>query len=1048
MSRQAVQRYQNEIAQIIRFGGTAKESAISNAFQNLLNDYCRQKDFLLVGQLDYKAPKGNTVRPDGTVKDALRLSWGYWEAKDTSDDLDEEIQKKFAKGYPQDNILFEDSVTAVLIQAGTEAGRVLLADDAATDRLLTQFLNYERPEVRSFRRAIEQFRHDLPGVVDSLRTAIEKAEKTNAAFKTKLGGFVALGQASINPDFGAAEAREMMIQHILTEDIFNKVFDETQFHRENNIAHELEQVIGTFFTGPTRRDTLERIRPFFDVINAQAAGIASHKEKQKFLKVVYENFYRAYNPKGADRLGIVYTPNEVVRFMIESTDFLTERHFNRLLGDKGVEILDPATGTGTFITELLDYLPKNTLAYKYAHELYANEVAILPYYIANLNIEYTYKYQMGQYAEFHNICFVDTLDNVGFQKTRRGQTAFSFGLGLENAERIKRQNEREISVIIGNPPYNANQQNENDNNKNRAYKDVDQRIRDTYLARSTAQKTKVYDMYARFFRWASDRLADKGVLTFITNSSFIHARTFDGFRQAVADEFSDIYLVDLGGDVRANPKLSGTTHNVFGIQTGVAVGFFIKQPKRKGQLARIHYLDRPAMETAADKLTFLHETKFKNLDFARIKPDAKGNWLGQTDNDWESLVPLIDSDTRTSKHTVGEKALFRHYAGAIKTNRDEWVYDHDRQNLLDKAAYFIETYNAEVKRWQSSKRKDVDGFVSTAIKWSSGMKANLLAGEILKFEAKVSESLYRPFNKLYYFREPSMSDRLTQQHTQIWKADLATKNPSICFTGTSAMKPFQVFAVDGPVDYDCFEKTQCVPLHYYTKTGDKQPNITAWGLAQFRNHYGDAGIGGADIFHYAYAVLHDPHYRTAYAQNLKRDFPRLPFYADFGWWAAQGAALLALHLGYEKAAPWPVTLLRTAPQPHSPTAPQPHSPTAPQPHSPTAPPGGKTKNVKVRLKADPASGSILLTDCDSIANIPEAAWRYRLGNRAALEWVLDQYRERRPKDPTLAEHFDTYRFADHAGQVADLLARVCTVSVATMEIVDALAGRSPLRPGA
>ena len=348
MSRQAVQRYQHEIAQLIHYGGSTKETAIRGAFERLLNEYCRQKDFLLVPELDYKAPKGNTVRPDGTVKDALRLSWGYWESKDTSDDLDEEIQKKFAKGYPQDNILFEDSRTLVLIQAGSEAGRVLLESDADTDRLLGQFLHYERPEVRTFRRAIEQFRHDLPGVVEKLREAIEKAEKTNARFKSKLADFVALGQDSINPDFGPAEAREMMIQHILTEDIFNRVFDETQFHRENNIAHELEQVINTFFTGPTRRDTLERIRPFFDVINAQASGIASHKEKQKFLKVVYENFYRAYNPKGADRLGIVYTPNEVVRFMIESTEYLTEKHFDKLLGDKGVEILDPATGTGHF----------------------------------------------------------------------------------------------------------------------------------------------------------------------------------------------------------------------------------------------------------------------------------------------------------------------------------------------------------------------------------------------------------------------------------------------------------------------------------------------------------------------------------------------------------------------------------------------------------------------------------------------------------------------------------------------------------------------------
>ena len=544
----------------------------------------------------------------------------------------------------------------------------------------------------------------------------------------------------------------MMIQHILTEDIFNRVFDETQFHRENNVAHELEQVINTFFTGPTRRDTLERIRPFFDVINAQASGIASHKEKQKFLKVVYENFYRAYNPKGADRLGIVYTPNEVVRFMIESTEHLTEKHFDKLLGDKGVEILDPATGTGTFITELLEYLPKKTLAHKYQHELYANEVAILPYYIANLNIEYTYKQKMGEYAEFHNICFVDTLDNVGFQKTRRGQLGLSFGLGLENAQRIKRQNERELSVIIGNPPYNANQQNENNNNKNRTYKEVDKRIKDTYVARSTAQKTALYDMYARFFRWASDRLADKGVLTFITNSSFIHSRTFDGFRKSVADEFSDIYLVDLGGDVRANPKLSGTKHNVFGIQTGVAMAFFIKQPKKKGQLAKIHYASRPPMETAAHKLTFLHETKFKNLDFDRIKPDAKGNWLGQTDNDWENLVPLVNKETKGAKNIAGEQALFKQYAPGYMSGRDEWVVDFDKAQLEVKARVFAKAY-AE----HHSKSKEFD----TIIKWSETLKTKLASGEKLVFSEKsIVSTLYRPYVSAWINNSETLIDRV------------------------------------------------------------------------------------------------------------------------------------------------------------------------------------------------------------------------------------------------------------------------------------------------
>ncbi|MDO7884274.1 type ISP restriction/modification enzyme [Hymenobacter sp. CA2-7] len=722
-----------------------------------------------------------------------------------------------------------------------------------------------------------------------------------------------------------------MIQHILTEDIFNRVFDETQFHRENNIAHELEQVINTFFIGPTRRDTLERIRPFFDVINAQASGIASHKEKQKFLKVVYENFYRAYNPKGADRLGIVYTPNEVVRFMIESTEYLTLTHFDKLLGDKGVEILDPATGTGTFITELLEYLPKKTLAHKYQHELYANEVAILPYYIANLNIEYTYKQKMGEYAEFHNICFVDTLDNVGFQKTRRGQLGLSFGLGLENAQRIKRQNERELSVIIGNPPYNANQQNENDNNKNRTYKEVDKRVKDTYIARSTAQKTKLYDMYARFFRWASDRLADKGVLTFITNSSFIHSRTFDGFRKSVADEFSDIYLVDLGGDVRANPKLSGTKHNVFGIQTGVAMAFFIKQPKRKGQLARIHYAGRPALETAADKLTFLHETKFKNLDFDRIKPDAKGNWLGQTDNDWESLVPLVSNDVKLGR---SDQALFKLYSLGVVTNRDEWVYSFDKQELAKKVEFFCKFYQSEMERWQTSDKVKVNNFVDRTIKWTSELEAYLQKGTPLNFnEEKIIESIYRPFIKEYFYFDKIITHRFYQNES-VFGIDGKLPNVAIGFIGKDTPRPFSVLAHDRLVGLNFLSTAsgcQSFPLHRYDKAGNKIENITAWGLAQFRTHYSAVSISGEDIFHYAYAVLHDPAYRAAYAQNLKQDFPRLPFYPNFEAWATAGKQLLTLHLNYEK------TQLLPGLEPYTPTRPHAHTPTRPHAHTPTRP---------------------------------------------------------------------------------------------------------------
>jgi predicted helicase len=498
MSKLLIQNYHTEVEKIIRYGGSCNETSIRGAFQNLLNGYCESQHFILVPELEYRTKYNTTVYPDGTVKDALRLPWGYWESKDIEDDLDKEIQAKFAKGYPSDNILFEDSQTAVLIQSGQEAQRVSMTDADKLDALLTRFIHYQRPEVKDFRQAIEKFKADLPTVLEALRHTLLAQDKTNNKFKIAFKKLFSLCQQSINPKINAFDIREMIIQHILTEDIFFTVFNESQFHRENVIAKELEAVVNTFFTGKVRRDTLKSIESYYAVIRREAANIANHHEKQQFLKVIYENFYKTYNPKAADRLGIVYTPNEIVRFMIESTDYLLDKHFNRLLVDEDVEILDPATGTGTFITELIEYLPKNRLRAKYLNEIHCNELAILPYYIANLNIEYTYQQKMAEYEAFPHICFVDTLDNLGFEHSYQNQQkTLSLGLGEANAARIQEQNRRKISVIIGNPPYNANQQNENDNNKNRTYDEIDESIKRTYIANSTAQKTKLYDMYAR-----------------------------------------------------------------------------------------------------------------------------------------------------------------------------------------------------------------------------------------------------------------------------------------------------------------------------------------------------------------------------------------------------------------------------------------------------------------------------------------------------------------------------------------------------------------------
>ena len=577
MSRLLVTQYQAEVEKIIRYGGSKKETTIRNAFERLLNHYCKPRNYLLIPELDFKTKFNTTVFPDGTVKDAIRLEHGWWESKYEYDILDEEIEKKFAKGYPDENILFEDSQTAVLIQHSREQLRVPMQDAEALDGLISTFVDYERPEVRDFRSAIVKFKEDIPYILRALRDIITQQEESNTQFRERRNTFLEVCRQSINPEIEIFDIHEMLIQHILTEDIFTNIFHESQFHRENNIARELSEIINTFFTGNTRRNTLKSIEHYYAVIRRHSENIANHHEKQKFLKAVYENFYKAYNPKAADRLGIVYTPNEIVRFMIESADYLTHKHFGKLLSDPGVEILDPCTGTGTYVTELIEYLPADKLEHKYKHEIHCNEVAILPYYIANLNIEFTYQQKMGKYEEFKNICLVDTLDHC----TPEGHQFDLFAMSVQNTARIQQQNDRTISVIIGNPPYNAHQENFNQRNPNRLYKGINNAIKETYIKEGTAQnQIVVYDMYTRFFRWASDRLGKNGIIAFITNRSFIDAKAFDGFRKCIEREFDHIYIVDIGGDIRSGD----TSGNVFDIKLGVAVMFLVRKRKEKGKV--------------------------------------------------------------------------------------------------------------------------------------------------------------------------------------------------------------------------------------------------------------------------------------------------------------------------------------------------------------------------------------------------------------------------------------------------------------------------------
>jgi predicted helicase len=1067
MSQLLINEYLKQLDILKKVSGSSRETIIREAFKDLLKAWGRQQNLVFLAEFPHKTLTKTNVTIDGALLHELRMPLGYWEAKDEKDDLDEEIEKKFKKGYPQDNIIFSDDKNVVLIQHKEEVLRASVEDTAKLAQLLKLFFGFERPEIASFRKAVEQFKTDLPAVLESLREMIDTEHTKNKAFRTAEAKFLAHAQEAINPSLTDDDVREMLIQHILTEEIFATIFKEGDFHRANNVAKELYALESEFFTGSLKTQTLKGLEPYYAAINSAAAQISSHGEKQTFLKVIYENFYKVYNVKAADRLGVVYTPNEIVRFMIEGADWLCETHFGKNLIDKDVEILDPATGTGTFICELLEHFRGQPakLKHKYQNELHANEVAILPYYVANLNIEATYAAITEQYEEFPNLCFVDTLDNVGLHTAAVGTNADLFGsVSEENVARIKRQNSKRISVVIGNPPYNANQLNENDNNKNREYPAIDKRIKDTYQAASNAQKTKYRDPYVRFIRWASDRLPDNGILVLITNRSFVAKDSFDGVRAVLAREFDEIRVVDLGGAVKDNPKLSGTKHNVFGIQAGVAISFMIKRSRqtKSTKSARVFYARRPEMETAEEKLSWLATNAVRTIAFDEIRADAQYNWLNLTSNDFGSLVPLASKGAKTGQR--GGNAIFKLFTLGLNSGRDDWMFDYAVEPLLEKSTFLVEFYESERKRIPLGMTDaQIDKWVRPQIKWTAELKSLLRRNALISMNRdKVVPSQYRPFCSQVYLFERLLTKRMFRIPECQPSGTESNKYIAIPASGATGRVAFCAFATRDFPDLNFFTPSpaHAVVQFVYDTEGRRHDNITDWGLKQFQAHYEHAvspakagaqtesdiqesqGLGsrlrGNDkssrklkssitkeaIFHYCYAVLHDPIYREKYALNLKREFPRIPFYGDtlaaFERWAAWGKALMDLHIGYEGVAPFALSRVDV----------------------PDAKARAAGLAPKAILRADPAAGKITIDSETTLSGVPAVAWEYKLGNRCALEWILDQYKEKKPKDPTIREKFDTYRFADYKEKVIDLLMRVTTVSVETTRITNEMKATS------
>ncbi len=1013
-----VKAYYESLDQFDRLGIT-HETAVRSAFQSLLESCGKQFDWTLVSEHSMALNRNKRIVVDGALIDDFRLPHGYWEAKDIHDDLPTEVQHKFESGYPTDNILFQTPQRAILYQNDRQVIDADLTDPKQLIETLQTFFAHRPQEIAEWEGAVAQFKDIVPDIGKGLAELIQKERQTNSRFTSAFADFLEKCRLSINPNLSEAAVEEMLIQHLLTERIFRTVFNNPDFTNRNVIAREIESVINALTSQSfSRDDFLQSLDRFYVVIERTAATINDFSQKQHFLNTVYEQFFQGFSIKVADTHGIVYTPQPIVDFMVKSVEHILQTEFERSLSDGGVHIIDPFVGTGNFIVRIMREIRKTALEHKYTSNLHCNEVMLLPYYIASMNIEHEFYEATGHYLPFDGICLVDTFELAEPQQ----MVLFT----EKNAERVERQKETPMFVVIGNPPYNAGQVNENDNNKNRKYKTMDARVRETYGKDSKATlKNKLPDPYVKAIRWASDRIGDGGVVAFVTNNSFLDAVAFDGLRKHLAEDFDAIYILDLSGNVRKNPKLSGTTHNVFGIQVGVSINFFVKKSNQSETHTKIFYTRVDEFWRKEDKYRYLDSKEhYQNIEWKPITPDQRYTWLTEgLHTEFETFIPMGTREAKSVKGEVND-VIFKTYSLGVSTNRDAWVRNFNRNALTENMNRMIDTYNEQVLKWEreATRNTNVDDFVISdekKIKWSRNLKRELKRRKIAEYtEPKMRSSLYRPFTKSYLFFDLIMNDEVSSFPSILPTLATEAENRVICVSGLGSSKPFQTLIMERLPCLDSLEKTQCFPFYTYDDDGDNhRENITDWALEQFRRHYKDDAITKWDIFHYVYGLLHHPVYRERYQANLKRELPHIPFTPDTGsksstgFWgfAKAGKRLSEIHIGYEGMPEYPLTYIET----------------------PDMPLDWRVK--KMRFSKDKTQ--IVYNDFLTLDEIPPKALAYRLGNRSALEWIIDQYRVKEDKRSGIIN--DPNR-EDDPQYIVKLIGKVITVSLETMEIVEGL----------
>ena len=763
----------------------------------------------------------------------------------------------------------------------------------------------------------------------------------------------------------------------------------------------------------SRTDFLSKLDRFYGAIETTAATIDDFSQKQDFLNTVYEKFFQGFSVKIADTHGIVYTPQPIVDFMVRSVDDILKREFGKTQGlaSKDVHILDPFVGTGNFILRVMRQIPKTQLPHKYTNELHCNEVMLLPYYIAAMNIEHEYFELSGKYEPFEGICMVDTFELAeGHQMPMFVQA---------NTQRVEEQKQTPIFVIIGNPPYNAHQVNQNDNSQNRKYPVLDERVSETY-AKGSRQTNKVAlsDVYVKAIRWASDRIGDDGIVSFVANNSFVDGLAFDGMRQHLQQDFSRVYVLDLRGNIRKDSMRDGIPlgeqHTVFGLSAmvGIAVIFFIKD--KSSSEHKVFYQTVDFRSTRIEKFEFLEQTELASrIEWVEIQPSKKHIWLTEgLQTDFEDFPPIGTKDTKAGDGNV----LFENYGRGVATSRDAWAYNSDRELVSENIRRMIEVYNTHVYRWATlSQKPRVLDFIdtdSTNISWSRDLKLDLQRSNSAEFAVdKIRPAAYRPFSKRFLFFDRILNDEVYQNPSFFPTRE--SKNNVICVTDKGSEKPFMVMMTDVIADLHIVGagcSAQCFPFYTYEEDGNnRRENITDWALDQFRTQYQDETISKWDIFYYIYGLLHHPTYRETYAANLRRELPRIPFAEDFWGFSKAGERLAEIHVNYEQQEEYPLQFIENPDEPLN------------------------WRVEKMRLSKDKTQ--IKYNDFLTLAGIPSEVFEYRLGNRSALDWVIDQYRVKTDKRSGITNDPNNL---DDEQYIVRLIGQVITVSLETVKIVKGL----------